>query len=69
MADQYSLVYYFVPEDHEDESLLNNFGIPKPQKQLLLVDIQQCFPLKGEYIFRFKSKFKKETIFIDIIED
>lgn len=26
----YTLVHYFVPEDHEDEKMLNTFCIPKP---------------------------------------
>lgn len=69
MSDQYTLVHYFIPEDNEDEKMLNTFCVPKSQKQIILSDIQNCFPLKGEYIFRFKTKFKKESIFIDIIEE
>lgn len=29
MSNQFSLVHYFIPEDHEDESVLNTFGIPQ----------------------------------------
>lgn len=68
MSDQYTLVHYFIPEDHEDEKILNTFCVPKPQSKLLLSDVQMCFPLKGEYVFRFKTKYKKEVIYIDIIE-
>ena len=58
-SDAFTLVHYFIPEDNETEETLNTFGIPKPKEKLLYDDIKNQFPLKGEYVFRFKTKFKK----------
>ncbi len=65
----YTLVYYFIPEDGEDQKLLNTFGIPKSLNRIKIEDIKLNFPLKGEYIYRVKIKHKKEYIFIDVIEE
>ncbi len=60
-----SLIYYFVPEDKEDQEKLNAFIIYKDIDSLRLKDIQENFPLPGNYIFRFKFKFDNKNVWID----
>jgi hypothetical protein len=60
-----SLIYYFVPEDKEDQEKLNAFIIYKDIESLRLNDIGDNFPLPGMYIFRFKFKFDNKNVWID----
>ncbi len=60
-----SLIYYFVPEDKEDQEKLNAFIIYKDIDSLRLRDITENFPLPGQYYFRFKFKFDNKNVWID----
>ncbi len=60
-----SLIYYFVPEDKEDQEKLNAFIVYKDIESLKLNDIKENFPLPGEYYFRFKFKFDNKNVWID----
>lgn len=39
------------------------------QEDIKLDDIIKNFPLKGQYIFRFKYKFQTNTVWLDIAEN
>ena len=60
-----TFVYYFVPEDKEDQEKLNVFVIYKPYDNVRLNDIKENFPLTGQYYFRFKYEFMKKNVWID----
>lgn len=60
-----SLIYYYVPEDKEDQEKLNAFIIYKEIDSLRLNDITENFPLPGQYLFRFKFKFDNKNVWID----
>ena len=62
----FCLVMYFIPEDKDDQKILNAFAIPKYQGEVTLSDIEEMFPLEGEYIFRFKYSHEGEVVFLDI---
>lgn len=58
-----TLLYYFVPEDQENEESLNAFAIPKQQDEITLNDIREHFPLSGTYDIKFRVKFNKKFIY------
>ena len=60
-----TFVYYFIPEDNENESKMNIFIIYKNYKDVKIQDIKDNFPLPGEYIFRFKFEFMEKNVWID----
>jgi hypothetical protein len=60
-----SLIYYYIPEDHEDQEKLNAFIIYKEMDSLRLNDIVDNFPIPGQYYFRFKFKFDNKNVWID----
>ena len=60
-----TFVYYFVPEDNENETKMNLFIVYKDYKELRLKDIKDSFPLPGEYHFRFKFEFQEKSVWID----
>ncbi len=60
-----SLIYYFVPEDKEDQEKLNAFIVYKDIDSLKLSDITENFPLPGQYYYRFKFKFDNKNVWID----
>lgn len=60
-----TFIYYFIPEDKEDQEKLNVFMIYKPYKDVRLNDIKENFPLPGEYLFRFKFEFQNKKVWID----
>jgi hypothetical protein len=60
-----SLIYYFVPEDKEDQEKLNAFILYKDIESIRLNDIAENFPLPGQYSFRFKFKFDNKNVWID----
>ena len=54
-----TFVYYFIPEDNENENKMNIF------KDVKIQDIKDNFPLPGEYYFRFKFEFMDKNVWID----
>ena len=60
-----TFIYYFIPEDNENENKMNIFIIYKNYKDIRLQDIKDNFPLKGEYYFRFKFEFMEKNVWID----
>ena len=65
----FTLIYYYIPEDNESIDELNTFGIQKSRDQITLKDIKNNFPIKGDYIFRFQTKYNKKNIFIDVLNE
>ncbi len=63
------MVHYFIPEDNETEKELNTFAIKLPKNKITLKDIKKSFPIKGEYIFRFKQKYLKKEVFVDVLDE
>lgn len=63
---QFTLVYYYVPEDLDDPSMPNAFAISKHFDDITLGDIETNFPLQGEFIFRFKYKYNSATVWMDL---
>ena len=62
-------VYYFVPEDGDEEKHPNVYTLP-PNSEVDLGVIQQTFPLAaapGEvFVFRFKFRWKKGYVWLDL---
>eukprot|EP00658_Telonema_sp_P-2_P024835 TRINITY_DN19993_c0_g1_i3.p1 TRINITY_DN19993_c0_g1~~TRINITY_DN19993_c0_g1_i3.p1 ORF type:complete len:202 (+),score=30.20 TRINITY_DN19993_c0_g1_i3:36-641(+) len=52
-----ALVYYTVIGDRDDPAHPNAFPLDKPLDSILVGDIAECFPLAGEFHFRFKIKY------------
>lgn len=52
-----TLVFYHVPEDRDDPEAPNVFSIPVSKQALKYKHINQYFPLKGQYTFRFKVAY------------
>lgn len=46
-------IFYYLPEDNEELSVLNTYTIQKAVDEITLTDIKTYFPLPGEYHFRF----------------
>ncbi len=68
MAERnFTLVFYYVPEDKDDVDVPNAFGIKKAIQDLRLTDIQAQFPLEGQYHFRFKYKHGTEYVWLDLV--
>lgn len=63
---QFTLVHYFVPEDHDNEDTYNAFGVNKHIDDIRLTDIIEKFPMPGEYHFRFKYKLNNLNVWMDI---
>lgn len=60
-----TFIYYFIPEDNENENKMNIFIIYKDYKDVRLQDIKDNFPLPGDYYFRFKFEFLEKSVWID----
>ena len=60
-----SLIYYYIPEDREDQEKLNAFVIYKDIETIKISDVRENFPLPGQYYFRFKFKFDNKNVWID----
>ncbi len=67
MAENFTLILYYVPEDKDDVDVPNAFGIKKSLQDLRLSDIQSHFPLEGRYYFRFKYKHGSEYVWLDLV--
>ena len=68
MSGAFTLIYYYVPEDGDDQEILNGFAVPK-SADVTLGDIRANFPLEGQYHFRFKHLYQKVTVWMDINND
>jgi len=62
----FTLVFYYIPEDLDDLSTPNAFAINKNLDDVTLLDIEENFPLKGEFIFRFKYKYNNASVWMDL---
>jgi hypothetical protein len=62
-------VCYHIPSDRDDGDHPNAFSIDKPSHEISLKDIKRCFPLPGEYHFRFKVKMDGGSFWIDFNQD
>jgi hypothetical protein len=61
-----TLVYYHVPEDKDDPDCPNVFGVPQGKASLRVAHIHEAFPLKGNYIFRFKYNSDGQAVWLDL---
>lgn len=61
-----TLVYYYVPEDQDDPDFPNVFGVMMPKANVRYQHIEQNFPLKGQYIFRFKVMHDNNVVWLDL---
>ncbi|KRW99746.1 hypothetical protein PPERSA_07823 [Pseudocohnilembus persalinus] len=68
MKNNMTLVHYFIPEDLDDQEQLNAFTIKKSIDEITLLDISKNFPIRGEYIFRFKFTLDKGNNLTNLIE-
>jgi hypothetical protein len=62
----FTLVFYYVPEDKDELSTPNAFAVPKAQDEITLQDIEDVFPLTGEFFFRFKYKYNNASVWLDL---
>ena len=69
----FTLVYYYVPEDCDDLTMPNAFAIPKALDLITLADIEKEFPLastssstEDEFHFRFKYKYNGASVWLDL---
>ena len=60
-----TVIYYYIPEDREDQDKLNAFVISKDIDAIKIDDIIENFPLPGQYYYRFKFKFQNKNVWID----
>lgn len=60
-----TVIYYYIPEDREDQDKLNAFVISKDIDAIKIDDITENFPLPGQYYYRFKFKFQNKNVWID----
>lgn len=63
-----TLVYYYIPEDHDDEETPNVFGVMVSKNNIRLHHLYENFPLKGHYIFRFKVMYDNAIAWLDLPE-
>ncbi|KRX01463.1 hypothetical protein PPERSA_01366 [Pseudocohnilembus persalinus] len=68
MSSNFTMVYYHVPADGDDQHTPNAFGVSKDIEQIRVNDLRKNFPLEGEYIFRFKFKNDGKVLWLDIPE-
>ena len=64
-----TIIRYFVPEDRDLEDKPNAFIMYAEQNNITLKDIKDNFPLPGKYIFRFKTEYQKNKVWIDLEDD
>ncbi len=70
----FTLVYYYVPEDLDDLAMPNAFAVPKSLDAITLQDIESLFPLPDPhgkqagdaYHFRFKYKYGGQSVWLDL---
>ena len=66
-SKNFTLLFYYVPEDKDDVDAPNAFGIKKSIEELRLNDVKEQFPLEGQYYFRFKYKHGSEYVWLDLV--
>ena len=59
-------VFYYIPEDNEEPTQLNFFVIYKNITDINLSDIKKCFPVPGDYHFRFQFLYQGQTVWLDL---
>ena len=59
-------MFYYVPEDKDELSMPNAYAIPKNVDEITLMDIEQLFPLDGEFHYRFKYKYNGQSVWLDL---
>lgn len=59
-------IFYYLPEDNDDANQMNFFTVQKNLSEITLTDIRQCFPLPGEYHFRFQYKYQGQIVWLDL---
>jgi len=65
-----SYVYYSVQGDRDDPEHPNAFVISKPYDRILVGDVRECFPLSGNFHFRFKIKYEAYGhVWLDLTDD
>lgn len=52
--NNFTHIYYHIPEDFDTPELPNAFVIEKFINNISLKDVRECFPIEGNYHFRFK---------------
>lgn len=62
----FTLVYYYIPEDLDDLQTPNAFAINKNLDDITLQDIEESFPLKGGFVFRFRYKYNNASVWMDL---
>ena len=62
----FTLVFYHIPEDFDDPKVPNAFAVQKAIDDITLTDIENYFPLPGDFIFRFKYKYNNATVWMDL---
>jgi len=65
----FTLIYYIVPEDYDEQEQPNAFGISKSIDEIKLKDVRDHFPLEGTYHFRFKYQYHKAVVWMDLNND
>ncbi|KAG7396516.1 hypothetical protein PHYBOEH_002169 [Phytophthora boehmeriae] len=62
------MLNYFVPEDGDTSDHLNVVPLPRVD-QLRLQHVKKCFPLPGDFHFRFKTAFEGTYVWLDVVND
>ena len=65
----FTMVFYFIPQDSENIQDLNAFGIQKDIGQITQGDIRNLFPLPGIYHFRFRNYIDGKIAWMDLNAD
>ena len=66
MPNNFTLVFYYVPEDKDELNMPNAFAVQKDLNDITLADIEQLFPLDGDFFFRFKYKYNNQSVWLDL---
>ena len=62
----FCLVFYYIPEDKDELTMPNAFALSKSINDVTLTDIDEAFPLEGEFFFRFKYKYNDASVWLDL---
>ena len=65
-SSPFTLVYYYIPEDKDELTTPNAFAVQKPIDNITLQDIEDKFPLEGEFFFRFKYLYMNAKVWLDL---
>eukprot|EP00439_Symbiodinium_sp_Y106_P074642 s2442_g14.t1 len=64
-----AFVYYWIPGDNDKLEHPNTFEVRHEGPGAKLKEIRACFPLPGEYHFRFKMKWESGAIWMDVTNE